>query len=48
MENSETSGWLDFSLKCAYILQSKYDEIIVRNKEIGKLLNHMIIHPGKY
>ena len=48
MENSETSGWLDFSFCCNYLLQLKYAEFIERNKEIGKLLNHMIKNPEKY
>src|SRR5258706_10399267 len=42
MENSETSGWPDFALACKYMEDPDYQLFIVRNEEIGKLLNHMI------
>ena len=45
MENSETSGWLDFALACIYITQDQYKNLILKNEEIGKLLNHMINNP---
>jgi four helix bundle protein len=48
MENSETLGWLDFSLACSYISQEGYNKFVSRNSEIGKLLNHMINNPDKY
>ena len=48
MENSETSGWLDFSLACEYINATKHKELSAKSAEIGKLLNHMIHHPEKY
>lgn len=48
MENSETSGWLDFSLACKYIDESTFQKLTIRNEEIGKLLNHMINNPEKY
>ena len=48
MENSETSGWLDFSLACKYINQQKHDRLIERTQEIGRLLHHMINNPEKY
>jgi four helix bundle protein len=47
-ENSETSGWLDFSLACKYVSQEIHEKFILRNNEIGKLLNHMINNPDKY
>jgi four helix bundle protein len=28
MENSETSGWLDFALACKYISKDKFDALI--------------------
>ena len=43
MENSETSGWLDFALACKYIPQAKHSDLCTKNEEIGRLLNHMII-----
>jgi four helix bundle protein len=48
MENSETSGWLDFSLACKYIDNEQFNQLITKNEEIGKLLNHMINTPDKY
>lgn len=48
MENSETSGWLDFSLTCSYIGEKIYADFSERNAEIGRLLNHMINNPEKY
>jgi four helix bundle protein len=48
MENSETSGWLDFSLVCKYINADQFKELILQNEEIGKLLYHMINNPSKY
>ncbi|HZI54664.1 MAG TPA: four helix bundle protein [Chitinophagaceae bacterium] len=48
MENSETSGWLDFAYACKYIVEAKYKDLIAKAEEIGRLLNHMIINPEKY
>ncbi len=48
MENSETSGWLDFALACKYLDNQKYAYFIEKNAEIGKLLYHMINNPEKY
>lgn len=48
MENSETLGWLDFSLACKYIAGQVHNKLIVSNQEIGKLLNHMMNNPEKY
>jgi four helix bundle protein len=48
MENSETSGWLDFALACKYINKDKFDTLIAQNEEVGKLLYHMIKNPDKY
>ena len=48
MENSETSVWLDFALKCNYLTESEHIAYITGNKEIGKLLNFMINNPTKF
>ena len=48
MENSETQVWLDFSLSCKYINKEIYEELKERSEEVGKMLNHMIVNPGKY
>jgi four helix bundle protein len=48
METSETSGWLDFALACQYIDEVKHKELVTKNEEVGRLLNHMINNPEKY
>jgi len=47
-ENSETNIWIDFSIACNYISSEKHQAMILRNEEIGRLLNHMIANPDKY
>jgi four helix bundle protein len=47
-ENSETSGWLDFSVYCCYISAETHKRLILKNEEIGRMLNHMINNPEKY
>lgn len=48
MENSETSGGLDFALTCKYITGEEYKTLNMQNEEVGKLLYHMINNPNKY
>jgi four helix bundle protein len=48
MENSETQVWIDFALHCEYINEQTNNDLLNRSKEIGKLLNHMIVNPEKY
>ena len=48
MENTETEIWIDFALRCGYINQSQYSELITKNSEIGKLLFYMINFPHKF
>lgn len=48
MENTETQIWLDFSVACDYIPKEKYNELISKSEEVGKLVNHMIQNPEKY
>lgn len=47
-ENSETNVWIDFSLACKYIKIEKFEAMISKNEEIGRLLNHMLNNPDKY
>ena len=47
-ENAETQVWLDFSIACKYIAQAKYNVLIVKNDEVGKLIWYMINNPEKY
>lgn len=47
-ENSETNVWLEFSLRCNYINQRTFNELNVKTREIGKLINYMIKNPEKF
>jgi four helix bundle protein len=47
-ENSEANVWIDFSFACKYISKEKHEKMILRNEEIGRLLNHMLNNPDKY
>ncbi|MEY4012585.1 MAG: hypothetical protein RIT22_1709 [Bacteroidota bacterium] len=47
-ENSETQGWLEYALACNYISQEIHDSIVEKSKEVGKLINFMILNPGKF
>ena len=48
MENSETSGWLDFAFACKYITNETFTDLTNKNEEIGKMLGHMMKNPEKY
>ena len=48
MENSETSGWIDFASACKYINNNTFEVLMAKNEAIGKRLHHMIINPDKY
>lgn len=47
-ENSETLVWLDFSLKCNYITNESYLQLVTVNEEVGKLLSYMFNNPDKF
>ncbi|TDD75995.1 four helix bundle protein [Flavobacterium caseinilyticum] len=47
-ENSETQVWLEFALKCNYINESTYNELLNDSNEVGKLINYMILNPQKF
>ncbi|MDI5898194.1 four helix bundle protein [Flavobacterium yafengii] len=47
-ENSETQVWMEFSLKCNYINESIYNELLNESNEVGKLINYMILNPQKF
>ena len=48
MENTETQVSLDFAIKCKYISEEQYKELLEKSEEVGRLLNHMIENPEKY
>ncbi len=47
-ENSETQLWLDFALACGYISEVEKNELDLKSKEVGKLINFMIKNPDKF
>ena len=47
-ENTETQISLDFAVRCNYISNDEYQELILSSEEIGRMLNHMITNPLKY
>ena len=47
-EISETLVWLEFALKCNYINQVTYNELVAYNIEVGRLVNFMILNPNKF
>jgi four helix bundle protein len=48
MENSEKQAWLNFSRACQYIVESKYQDLLSKSEEVGRMLNHMVENPEKY
>lgn len=48
MENSETQVWLEFASSCNYLSIQLYHKLTSESREVGKLLNHMILHPDKF
>src|SRR5215469_13276568 len=46
MENSETQGWLEFSLACNYISKEVYDKLYALSDEVGRIAKYMIDNPG--
>ncbi len=47
-ENSETQAWLQFCLACKYINEIKFNELIKKSEEVGRLINYMMLHPNKF
>src|SRR6056297_3352015 len=47
-ENSETGVWLDYALACEYISTEVHQKLLETNKEIGRMLYHMIHNPERY
>ncbi len=47
-ENSETQTWLEFAFACKYINQETFVRFTDENREVGKLINYMILNPNKF
>ena len=48
MENSETEGWLEFSLACAYLNQAGHFRLLGLSEEVGRLVQNMMNNPEKF
>ncbi len=48
MENSETQVWLDFALACEYLNKTTHERMSEAVREVGKILNFMILNPEKF
>ena len=44
-ENAETETSLDFALDCGYITEEIHKNLILQNREVGKMLGSMIKNP---
>ena len=47
-EASETTVWLDFSLKCGYLDEQVHRDLSAQYDEIGRMLGSMIASPQKF
>ena len=47
-ENSETQVWLEYAYKCQYLAEGSYKKLMIESEEVGKLINYMILNPGKF
>ncbi len=47
-ENSETQVWLEYAWRCEYIPEENWKNLRLEIEEVGKLINYMILNPGKF
>ena len=47
-ENAETQIWLDFAKDCKYITETVWEELTIKNNEVGKLIWYMSCNPEKF
>lgn len=47
-ENAETETALDFALDCGYITVENHKNLILQNREVGKMLGSMIRNPTPF
>lgn len=47
-ENNETDSSLDFAKDCGYITDAVHENLIILNREVGKMLGAMIKHPAPF
>lgn len=47
-ENGEMETSLDFARDCGYITEREHNELVVKNKQVGRMLGSMIANPTKF
>ncbi len=47
-ENAETDTSLDFSLDCGYLTVEQHNDMVTRNREVGRMLGAMMNNPGPF
>jgi four helix bundle protein len=47
-ENTETEIWVQFCFDCKYIDEEKRNNLLVKCRQVGKLLGFMIKNPDKF
>ncbi len=47
-ENLETQTWLEFAMKCYYIDEKIFSELLDESLQVGKLIYYMINNPEKF
>lgn len=47
-ENTETQVSLDFIVKCGYITNEEYQELLNKSEEVGRILNNLVENPEKF
>jgi four helix bundle protein len=48
MENTETQVWLNFAKDCNYLPDEIFLEFIEKSREVGRIINYMILNPKKF
>jgi len=47
-ENTETEIWLSFAKDCKYISDDQFQDLSLKNTEVGKLIWYMMNNPEKF
>ena len=45
---AETQVWLDFARDCGYLSTERYNELIARYEEVGRMVHAMIEQPVRF
>jgi four helix bundle protein len=46
-ENSNTQTWLECAYACDYIRKDTFNIFVTKSKEVGRLINFMILNPSE-